>query len=97
MKMSRATAMAACFVLCVGAGAGAASGQDTERPPAAPERPAEPFLDGIVDQLLSTLRGLLQAIPQYEMPQIDENGDIIIRRKRPEPERDHSELEAVET
>jgi hypothetical protein len=30
----------------------------------------------------------LQSIPQYEAPEILENGDIIIRRKNPPPEPD---------
>ena len=27
---------------------------------------------------------MMQAIPQYEMPEVLENGDIIIRRRNPE-------------
>ena len=44
---------------------------------------------------------MLQSIPQYEIPEIEENGDIIIRRKRrtpdPEPrEPGHPEAPEVE-
>ena len=40
-----------------------------------------------VEKLLRALELLLQSIPQYEAPVINENGDIIIRRRNPRPER----------
>ena len=40
--------------------------------------------DGI-DRLMRALEAFIDMIPQYEMPEINEQGDIIIRRKR-EPE-----------
>ena len=36
-----------------------------------------------VDKLLKALEQLLKAVPQYEPPIVNQNGDIIIRRKRP--------------
>ena len=36
-----------------------------------------------VDKLLKALGQLLKAVPQYEPPIVNQNGDIIIRRKRP--------------
>ncbi|MFQ5939761.1 MAG: hypothetical protein ACE5KL_06810 [Alphaproteobacteria bacterium] len=38
------------------------------------------------EQLLRALEALIQSIPQYEAPEITEDGDIIIRRKRESPE-----------
>ena len=35
-----------------------------------------------IERLMRALEALIQSIPQYEMPEINENGDIIIRRKR---------------
>ena len=35
--------------------------------------------------ILKALGLLLQSIPQYETPEILDNGDIIIRRKNPKP------------
>ena len=35
-----------------------------------------------MDKLMKALQLLLEAIPQYEQPTINENGDIVIRRKR---------------
>jgi hypothetical protein len=43
---------------------------------------AEKLRQGL-DQALGSVDTLLRALPQYEMPRIDDNGDIIIRRKRP--------------
>ena len=40
--------------------------------------------DGI-QSLLKAMEMMLLAIPQYEAPYINENGDIIIRRKSPSP------------
>ena len=54
--------------------------------------PAQPSLEeteqAIKDatrRLLRALEGLMMSIPQYEAPEVLENGDIIIRRKRPGP------------
>jgi hypothetical protein len=33
-------------------------------------------------RLMRALEAFIDMIPQYEMPEINENGDIIIRRKR---------------
>lgn len=40
-----------------------------------------------VQQLIRAMELMLLAIPQYEAPIINENGDIIIRRKNPERRR----------
>ena len=49
---------------------------------------AEDMAREAIEQLMRALELMIQSIPQYEMPEIEENGDIIIRRKRrtPEPE-----------
>ena len=41
-----------------------------------------------VERLMRALELFIEMIPQYEMPVINEDGDIIIRRKRPEPDRE---------
>jgi hypothetical protein len=46
--------------------------------------PEELATEGI-DKLMRALDLLIQSIPQYEAPVIDENGDIIIRRKQDRP------------
>ncbi|TNE39122.1 MAG: hypothetical protein EP348_03935 [Alphaproteobacteria bacterium] len=39
-----------------------------------------------VAKLMSALRAFISSIPQYEAPEMLPNGDIVIRRKNPEPE-----------
>jgi hypothetical protein len=45
--------------------------------------PEELAIEGM-DRLMRALELLIQSIPQYEAPFVDENGDIIIRRRHPE-------------
>lgn len=54
--------------------------------------PSELAREG-VDNLLKALDRLIGMIPQYEMPEVLENGDIIIRRRNPEPEGDEEPAE----
>ncbi len=51
---------------------------------------AEDMAREAIEQLMRALELMLDSIPQYELPEIMENGDIIIRRKRraPRPEPD---------
>jgi hypothetical protein len=35
-------------------------------------------------KMLQAITKLAESVPQFEMPQVNENGDIILRRKRPE-------------
>jgi hypothetical protein len=49
---------------------------------------AEEMAREAIEQLMRALELMIESIPQYEMPEIEENGDIIIRRKRRPP---HSE------
>lgn len=46
--------------------------------------PEELAIEGI-DRLMRALELMIQSIPQFEAPIINENGDIIIRRRHPEP------------
>lgn len=54
-----------------------------EPAPANPSAPAELAREGLA-KILQALEKLIESVPQYQMPEIDENGDIILRRKRPE-------------
>ena len=45
---------------------------------------AENHMDRALEEVLSALEFVLRAIPQYEMPEVMPNGDIIIRRVPPE-------------
>lgn len=44
---------------------------------------AEKALKEGVQTILRALETMFKAIPQYEMPELLDNGDIIIRRKKP--------------
>lgn len=92
MNRARSLAVAGAFALCLTAGAGTLAAQQSEGEPSRPETD----VDGLVEHLLSTLHGLIEAIPEYEMPEINEHGDIIIRRARPERRADEPP-EPVET
>src|SRR3546814_9821659 len=51
-------------------------------PAAAPENsPSDLAREGL-ESMLRALRLLVESIPQYELPEVLDNGDIIIRRKR---------------
>ena len=43
---------------------------------------AEEMAREAMEQLMHALEMFIQSIPQYEMPELNEHGDIIIRRKR---------------
>jgi hypothetical protein len=44
---------------------------------------AERALKEGVQTILRALNTMFKSVPQYDMPEVLENGDIIIRRKRP--------------
>ncbi len=56
---------------------------------------AEDMAREAIEQMMRALELMIDSIPQYEMPEIEENGDIIIRRKRrtPRPEPGVPEVE----
>ncbi|MFQ5764409.1 MAG: hypothetical protein ACE5GT_05730 [Rhodospirillales bacterium] len=66
----------------------------TTAPPAAlaqapeQERPdtSREMLEDATRKILDAFELMLRAIPQYEAPEILDNGDIIIRRRPPRPE-----------
>lgn len=47
--------------------------------------PEELAIEGI-DRLMRALELMIQSIPQFEAPIVNENGDIIIRRRHPAPQ-----------
>ncbi len=57
---------------------------------------AEDMAREAIEQLMRALELMIDSIPQYEMPQIEDNGDIIIRRKRRTPRPAPGESDAPE-
>lgn len=51
--------------------------------PESTETPSEMMTDAM-SKIVRALEMMIQSIPQYEKPEITEDGDIIIRRKNPE-------------
>ena len=56
-----------------------------ELPPAMEQ--AERELREGLDKVLRAVEGFVRSIPVFEAPYMDENGNIIIRRKPPAPEK----------
>lgn len=50
-----------------------------------PQSQAEALAREAVEKMMKALDLLLQSVPQYEAPEINEQGDIVIRRKHPAP------------
>lgn len=73
-----------CAALLVGALVlgGPVAAQEPDDPATDDRTPEELAAEGL-DNLMRALELMLLSIPQYEMPEINERGDIIIRRKNP--------------
>ena len=82
-----------CLVLSLAAGA---PGPVLAAAPSESER-AEEMAKEAIEQLLRALDLMIESIPQYELPEINEDGDIIIRRKRRKERETPGEPEAEET
>ena len=74
-----------------------ASAEDPSEEPAPQEQePGELAREGVA-RLLQALEVFIEMIPQYEMPELNENGDIIIRRKRDQDEEPGAEPDDDQT
>ena len=93
MTVRRASALTAMIVAAAVAGVPALPGAWAQQ--STQERAEELAQEGL-DRLMLALEAMLEAIPQYELPEVLENGDIIIRRVQPDPDGD-DEAEMDET
>ncbi len=75
---------------------GQVRGQD--QAPAEPRQdtPGDIAREGL-EQMMRALRLLVESIPQYELPEVLENGDIIIRRKHPKKTPEEPEFDETAT
>jgi len=79
-----------------------APGANADDEPSQRER-AEEFARQGMERLMQALDLLMESIPQYELPFVDENGDIIIRRRRgadpknPPPKSSAPEVDSTDT
>lgn len=78
-RQSMTCAAAALLGLCLAAGPLTAAAEEA---PAQPPRdsPSDLAREGL-EHMMRALSLLMENIPQYELPEVLENGDIIIRRK----------------
>ena len=79
---ARLAAVVLCLPLLLTAPPAALAADD----PPAKDRSPEALLDEATQTILRAFKLLLGSIPQYEAPEVLENGDIIIRRKHPAEE-----------
>ncbi len=82
-----------CLALSLAVGA---AGPVLAAAPSERER-AEEMAKEAIKQLMRALELMIESIPQYELPEINEDGDIIIRRKRRKERETPGEPEAEET
>lgn len=79
-RLIRIIPLAALLALSPLSAPSAQAGEDA--PPPSLEEVA-PAMEEAMQRLMGMLEMFLRNIPTYEMPEILDNGDIIIRRKRP--------------
>lgn len=58
------------------------------QPPSGKEESPEELAREGVERLMRALEGILKAIPQYGVPRVEEDGDIVIPRLNPPGEKD---------
>ena len=63
-----------------------ALGAEPKPAPGVQDRAEKALKDG-AESIMRALELMLRAVPQYSMPEVLDNGDIIIRRRHPKPER----------
>ena len=94
MPTFRRAGFAGCLAVAL-----AASGLASAADPPSEREQAEEMAREAIQRMMRALELLIESIPQYEMPELTEDGDIIIRRKRqPAPGKpDEPELDSTKT
>ena len=77
-----------CATLAILVAAGPTQAQKPTPKDNIPEQAEKALIEGI-QTILRALETMFKSIPQYEMPEVLENGDIIIRRKKPDDKKDY--------
>jgi hypothetical protein len=92
LQLARAAVLMACLGAFAAAPAAALSAKEEGSDEQGPGEAARDLALDSIEKLMRAMELLLDSIPQYEAPFVNEDGDIIIRRKRdeapdaPEPE-----------
>ena len=79
----RAGWLAAALVAAVAAGAPAGFAQEPPAQTVPPNSEAETLLRAAIEQLVQALGQTLHDVPLYAVPEVNRNGDIILRRLNP--------------
>jgi hypothetical protein len=80
-----AAALAACALIALPAHA-------QSQAPASPEERPGAMAREAIDKMMRALSLAIENLPQYAMPELNENGDIIIRRVNPRAEKPRPRL-----
>jgi len=95
--MGKAWAAAGLLCLCLAVPPlTAAVAQDASPSEPPQDKPSDLAREGL-QQMMRALRLLVESIPQYELPEVLENGDIIIRRKRGDGPHEDPEFDETAT
>jgi hypothetical protein len=74
----------------------AAVAQDASPGKPPQDEPSDLAREGL-ERMMRALRLLVESIPQYELPEVLDNGDIIIRRKRGDKPHEDPEFDETAT
>ena len=81
--MKRSVLFLTAVLTVMGAGLANPAAAQPAPAPAPPQETPEALLRAGIENMLRALGLALQNLPQYEMPQMNEYGDIVIRRVKP--------------
>ena len=90
MRRVVAALLMAAWIACA-ASAAHAGPTDSPVSPIQPNSQADVLLRAAIEQLVQALGQALHDVPRYGLPEVNDNGDIILRRLRP-PEGPELEL-----
>lgn len=85
IRFVRAASLAGVLIVALGAGVPAARAQQPPMPAVPPNSEAETLLRIAIEQLVLALGQALRDAPHYAAPELNPNGDIILRRQPPPP------------
>lgn len=83
MAIKAILALSAAGLLSLASGMVDAQTHVQARPSPQDQQSAEALAREGVEKLMQALRQMLLNLPQYDMPQLNERGDIIIKRRNP--------------
>jgi len=97
MRRLRKPVAAALLGLCLALVPAAAAVAQEAAPGTRPEESPRDLAREGLERMMHALRLLVESIPQYELPEVLENGDIIIRRKHDKSAPQEPEIDETAT